>query len=173
MASNSLTLADVPDLRAPGLSLSQQERHTIALPLTGAVFDVLVEVFQRRLVNARFIGRDLDDLARTRRGDAPLKEVQAGFDSAYVGKHDAFKAALLDARDYVGHLLAGSWRQLGWDVTYSGVAAAMLAEDLRLTAGAGRDLLSECLSWRGIAVGVRGGRPSYSERVAAERARLW
>ena len=36
--------------------------------------------------------------------DAPGDEVQAGFDRAYAGRHDEFKAVLLDARDYMGRL---------------------------------------------------------------------
>ena len=99
--------------------------------------------------------------------------MQAGFDLAYAGRHDAFKAALLDARDYVGRLLAGTWRLLGWDVTFDGVAAAILATDNALTSGTGRNLLIENLARRGIEIGFRGGRPPYSERVAVARHQRW
>jgi hypothetical protein len=171
-ASNTLTIADVPDLRTPVEVLTQRDIHTIGLPLTGGLFDILVEVFQEILVEERFISRELDELSRS--GDAgPLEVVQAGFDRAYAGRHDAWKAALLDARDYVGRLLAGTWRLLGWDVTFDGVAAAMLAADGQLTAGVGRSLLIENLAWRGIEIGFRGRPRSYSERVAAARDRRW
>jgi hypothetical protein len=158
IASHSLTMADVPDVRTPQAALTQRDRHTIGMPLTGAVFDILVEVFQELLIEEGFISRELDELTRVQ--DAPVEVVQAGFDRAYAGRHDAFKVALLDARDYVGRLLAGTWRQLGWDLTFNGVAAAMLAADGLLTAGVGRNLLSEYLARRGIEIGFRSGQPS-------------
>jgi hypothetical protein len=170
IASHSLTLADVPDLGTPAGALTQPQRHAIGLPLTGAVFDLLVEVFQEMLVQDGFISRELDDLSRQEEGP-PADDVQAAFDRAYAGRHHEFKAALLDARDYVGRLLAGTWRRLGWDVTFNGVAAAMLSADAELTAGVGRNLLLDNLLWRGIQIGFRGGQPSYNERVAAAQTR--
>lgn len=171
-ASHSLTMADVPDRKTPLSLLTQRDRHTIGLPLTGAVFDILVEVFQEFLIEEGFISHELDDLSRQEK-DAPIEAVQAGFDRAYAGRHDAFKAALLDARDYVGRLLAGVWRLLGWDVTFDGVATAMLAVDDHLTAGTGRNLLIDNLAWRGFEIGSRGGRPSRGERVGAARDQRW
>jgi hypothetical protein len=142
------------------------------MPLTGAVFDVLVEVFEQFLVDGNFISSELDELSRQEK-DAPIEAVQIGFDRAYARRHDAFKAALLDARDYVGRLLAGTWRLLGWDATFDTVVAAMIAADGLLTGGAGRNLLVENLAWRGLTISFRGGRPTFSERIAAahERAR--
>lgn len=144
----------------------------IGLPLTGGVFDILVEVFQQFLIEARFISPELDALSRQEK-EAPIDAVQAGFDRAYAGRHDAFKAALLDARDYVGRLLAGTWRLLSWDVTFSDVAAAMLAADGTLTAGVGRNLLIDNLTRRGIKIGFRSGQPSYNERLATAREQRW
>ena len=144
------------------------------MPLTGAVFDILVEVFQQFLVEQRFISRELDELSRTEEAESASAEaVQAGFDLAYAGRHDAFKAALIDARDYVGCLLAGTWRRLGWDPTFNSVAAAMLATDVQLTAGACRDLLIDNLAWRGIGIGFRGRQIAYRERLTAIRDRRW
>jgi hypothetical protein len=173
IASNTLTLADVPDLKTPVAMLGQPDLHTMGLPLTGAVFDTLVEVFHQILVEEGFISRELDELSRTEEGNAPVEAVQAGFDRAYAGRHDTFKTALLDARDHAGRLLAGTWQQLAWNLTFDGVAAAMLAVDGRLTGGVGRNLLIENLARRGIEIGFRGGRPSYSESLAAARERLW
>jgi len=170
LASQSLTLDDVPDLSTPIAALTQPQRHAMGLPLTGAVFDALVEMFQEILVEEGLVSRDLDDLSR-QEGEAPVDEVQAGFDRAYAGRHDEFKAALLDVRDYVGRCLARAWRRLAWDMTFGDVAAAMLSTDGELTGGVGREFLVESLLWRGIQLPFRGGRRSYSERVAAARAR--
>jgi len=172
LASNSLTMADVPNPNTPAEMLEQRDRHRAGLPLTGGVFDILVETFQQFLIEAGFISPELDELSRSEH-DAPVEEVQVGFDRAYAGRHDAFKAALLDARDYVGRLLARTWRLLDWDVTFNGVAAAILAADRGLTAGAGRNLLIENLAWRGIETGFRTGQPSFTERLAVARDQHW
>ena len=165
-------LGDVPSVRTPVAMLDQRDRHTVGLPLTGGVFDLLVEVFEAFLVGEGLISRDLDGVARKgEASDAP--EVQAAFDRAYAGRHDAFKSALLDARDYVGRLLAGSWRRLGWDVSFEAVAAAMLAADAELTGGAGRELVIDNLAWREIRPGFRSGQRAFGERLAAARARRW
>ena len=165
LASQSLTLADVPDLRTPPSQLSQPQRHAMSLPLTGAVFDVLVEVFQEILVRDGLVSRELGrSLAAGGRRSEEI--VQAGFDRAYAGRHEEFKAVLLDARDYVGRCLATAWRSLSWDVTYGEVAAALLAADARLTGGAGRKIMLESLLWRGIEFPFRAGRAAYRERVA-------
>ena len=172
VASHSLRMSDVPSVRTPVAMLDQRDRHTVGLPLTGGVFDLLVEVFEAFLVGEGLIGGDLDGVAhKGEASDAP--EVQAAFDRAYAGRHDAFKSALLDARDYVGRLLAGSWRRLGWDVSFEAVAAAMLAADAELTGGAGRELVIDNLAWREIRPGFRRGQRAFGERLAAARARRW
>jgi hypothetical protein len=169
LASQSLKLADVPDLRTPAAQLSYKQRHAMSLPLTGAMFDVLVEAFQEILVREGLIGRELNDLSR-QESAPPVEAVQAGFDRAYAGRHDQFKVALLHARDYVGRCLGAAWRNLSWDMSYGEVAAALLAADGRLFGGAGREILLENLLWRGIEFPFRGGRGSFSERAAWTRA---
>jgi hypothetical protein len=173
IASNTLTMADVVGLKTPVAILGQREMHKMGLPLTGAVFDTLVETFQQILLEAGLISGQLDELSRSEEGGTPIEAVQAGFDHAYAGRHDDFKAALLDARDYVGRLLAGAWRLLSWDLTFGSVAATLLEVDARLARGAGRNLIITNLARRGIRIGFRDGRPSYSERVAAARYGAW
>ncbi len=169
LASQSLTLADVPDLRTPVAQLSQPQRHEQSLPLTGAVFDILVDVLQHHLVEDGLISRELDAFSRPDVSATDEATVQAEFDAAYANRHDGFKAALLDARDYIGRCLAAAWQELSWDVRYADVAAAMLAADRRLAGGAGLELLTENLLWRGIELPFRSGRRSYSERVVRSR----
>jgi hypothetical protein len=168
LASQSLTLDDVPDLDTPVAALSYPEIHAMGLPLTGAIFDALVEVFQEILAQEGFISRELDDVSR-QVDAAPADEVQAGFDRAYAGRHDEFKAALLDARDYMGRCLSHTWRGLRWDLTFGGVAAATLSADSVLTGGVGRRILLDSLLWRGIQVPFRSVGRSYSDRMAAAR----
>lgn len=172
LASQSLTLADVPDLLTPVAQLSHPQRHAMSLPLTGAMFDVLVEVFQEILVQDGLISRELDDLSRQ---DEDPQEgiVQAEFDRAYAGRHDEFKRALLDARDYLGRCLATAWQTLSWDLNYGRVAAALLAADRQLAGGAGQKIMLESLLWRGIELPLQSGRRPYRQRVARARAGRW
>ena len=171
LASNSLTLADVPDLRTPVAQLSYPERHKMSLPLTGAVFDMLVDVFQKILVGDGLISRELDLLSRPEARVPDEMTVQAEFDRAYAGRHDGFKRALLDARDYMGKCLAAAWRSLTWDLSYGEVAAALVAADERISGGAGREIMLESLLWRGIEFPFRSGRPAFSERMAWAQSR--
>lgn len=169
LASQSLTLADVPDLRTPLSELSQPQRHAMSLPMTGAVFDMLVDVFQELLVEDGLISPKLDEMSRPEVRVADEAVVQALFDEAYAGRHAEFKAALLDARDYMGRCLAEAWRTLTWDMRYGDVAAALLAADQRLARGVGRNIMTESLLWRGIEVPFRAGRHTYRGRMMRSR----
>jgi hypothetical protein len=173
LASTMLTLDDVPDLRTPAGELSQPERHAMSLPLTGAVFDILVEVFQTMLVDDGLISPELDALSRPEVRTPDEGAVQSAFDEAYAARSDGFKRALLEARDYMGNCLAGAWKALSWDVSYGQVAAALLAADRQLARGAGREIMLESLLWRNITLPFRGGRSTYRERMAKAKARRW
>ena len=173
LASNTLTLDDVPELRTPPKNLSQPERHAMSLPLTGAVFDMLVDVFQNILVEDGLISRELDMLSRPDMRTTDEAEVQGEFDQAYASQHQGFKRALLDARDYMGSCLAQTWKLLSWDVSYGKVAAALLAADQSLANGNGREIIIESLQWRSIELPFRSGRSTYRERVARSWARRY
>ena len=164
LASQSIKLADVPDLRTPPSCLSQPQRHAMSLPLTGAVFDVLVEVFQEILVRRGLISRELDHASR--QANASEESIQAGFDRAYAARDGEFRDALLDARDYMGKCLAAAWATLSWNVIYAEAGAALLAADRRLSGGAGRDIILESLLWRGIRFPFGTGRTSFRDRMA-------
>lgn len=158
LASNRLTMSDVPRLDTPIEQLTQPERHRIGEPLTGAVFDTLVEVFQQRLVDDGLISPELDKLSR--RG-GPLEvdgdALQRQFDDAYAANPSGFKTALEGARDYLGELLARTWSQLEWDLSFADVGRAMLRADLVLSGGYFHPEILESLVWREI--GAHDRRP--------------
>jgi hypothetical protein len=78
---------------------------------------------------------------------------------AYRGRHDAFRAALEDARDYVGAALVLAWRCVSPDgLRYVDVGNALLAADWDLTGGRYYDTIRDSLMWREIGVTHRGGR---------------
>lgn len=129
------------------------EPHDRSLPLTGGVFDIMVEVFQKALVDGELISADL---ARRSSMDGvitvdQLGALQAEFNAAYAGRHDEFKAALLSARDYLGELLAITWDRISPDfLTYHAFLRALLESDRELTGGAHQETIRSCFAWRQI-----------------------
>ena len=151
LASNRLRMSDVPDVRTPVEQLSQPERHRLGEPLTGAVFDVLVEVFQQNLVDGGAIDPELDALSRRGIGDrAHLAESQRRFDEAFRASPTAFKQALVNARDFMGLMLANAWRRLRPNLTFVDVGSAMMRADLELTGGYYHPEMFDSLVWREI-----------------------
>ena len=85
-------------------------KYALAAPLTAAVFDILVDMYEDALVGRRAIRRPLarasfDSLGREQR------DVQRLFDEAYRRGAPRFEEALIEARDRFGFLLARAWRR--------------------------------------------------------------
>ena len=152
LASNLLKMADVPDLRTPVEQLSQPERHRMGEPLTGAVFDVLVEIFQQNLVDARLISSDLDERSR-RESIEPtaFDAIQYEFDRAFRANPDGFAQALIDARDYMGVALARTWNRLNWNLSFIDVGRCLLLADAEMSGGWYQQEILQAFSWREIA----------------------
>jgi hypothetical protein len=126
--------------------------------MTGAVFDILVEVFQEMLVERKLIARDLATAAYAV-PDTPeeAENIQARFDAVYAGNEDAFKAALLDARDFLGSRLATTWEEIPADnLHFADVAAKFLTIDRRITGGRYQRIIRDCFLWRCIGYGFVG-----------------
>jgi hypothetical protein len=130
-----------------------REPHDLSLPLTGAIFDIFVEVFQKELVQAGLISQDL----ATRSFNSPDEEadntIQAEFTAAYNGKQIQFKEAMLKARDYLGSLLAHAWnrdRISPDNLTYVKVALQLMNSDIAVSGGQHQDTIRACFSWREI-----------------------
>lgn len=171
IADNPLRMSDVADVSMPVELLCQPARHQLAQPLTGAVFDVLVDVYQQNLVEGGLISADLDRLSGRVTG-VPVDDprIDARFAAAYRGRHEAFKAELVAARDYVGTVLACTWRRLPPNhLTYTDVGNALLSVDRDLTGGKYRETILGSLAWREIGSIRSAGRstalPSYRRHV--------
>lgn len=171
IADNALRMSDVSDVSIPVELLCQPARHELAQPLTGAVFDILVDVYQQNLVEQGIISESLDR-ASGRVSGVPVDDpaVDARFAAAYEGRHEAFKAALLDARDYVGMGLACAWCRLSPNhLTYVDVKEALLSVDRDVTGGKYRETIVESFAWREIRTTPLGGRstalPLYRRHV--------
>ncbi|MBN9671260.1 hypothetical protein [Roseibium aggregatum] len=144
LASNNRTLFEFKD--------GWTSEHDLSQPLTGAMFDILVDVFHENLVEAGLISVHLEDLSDRIENDPDyVAIIQPLFDQAYRKDPDEFAEALAGARDYMGIALAGTWRRLSsLTLNYEDVAQAMLAADREVTGGRFERIISVNMRNRGI-----------------------
>jgi hypothetical protein len=166
LAGNGLKLSD--------FAAGWNDEHDLSLPFTGAMFDVLVDVFQQALLARGLITQDVAGLADAiehRPEYEPL--IQALFDQLYDRGQEGFRDALLEARDHLGHLLAQTWRRLlPARLTYASAAATLLEVDRDLTGGAYQQVILDCVHWReigAVAVGPRLAPPSPTSHAFSAR----
>ena len=152
IASNSKRMRDVVDVATPADQLTQPQLHELGEPLTGALFDVLVDLYQGELVDRGAIPADFaKEVAGAPTRPLDIQRVQERFDRAYDDHPDAFQAALLAARDGLGRRLALTWRQLPADgLTFSQVAVAFLTADRSLTGWRYQNDIVADFAWREI-----------------------
>lgn len=151
MACNDLKMSQIPSLDTPLADLSNKQIHDMSLPLTGALFDLLVEVFQQNLVDDGLIDPALDQYSRGLNEESlDHAYLQSAFDAAFAVYPDGFKKALVDARDYMGLVLSRSWEYLSWNLDYSAVAQSLLLADHELFEGYYQDDIEEVFTWREI-----------------------
>ncbi|MEO5995204.1 MAG: hypothetical protein ABIN89_00820 [Chitinophagaceae bacterium] len=130
----------------------REEPHRRSLPLTGAIFDILVEVFQKNLVKEGLITQDLADRSNHDPGEPQdLESIAKDFKSSFKGKEKKFEMALLDARDYLGHLLAWVWSNLDKDfLKFKNILDALFEADKIISNGEHQDTIRDCFKWREI-----------------------
>jgi len=130
------------------------EPHDRSTPLTGGIFDIMVEVFQKELVRRGLISQDLADRSSLGpNGSQDLAAIQADFDTAYQGNEDGFKDALLSARDYLGRLLAVTWGNLSPNfLTYHTILRGLLRADREISGGEHQETIRTCFAWREISL---------------------
>jgi len=155
MASNQLTMRQFIH--------GWTDEHALAQPLTGAMFDVLVDVFHESLVARGLISTEFENLADMLEfGSARNPLIQDAFDAAYARNAAGFREALIDARDIVGQYLAEViWRLDVHFLDYRKVAELLFRIDREKSAGALHGILQRNLSRRGI------GRLSAGPKIHA------
>lgn len=128
------------------------EPHDLSLPLTGAIFDILVEVFQKKLVANGLISEELARLSAHVPGSSDGGDaVQQQFDTAYARNPQGFKACLLEARDYLGSLLATTWNNISPEfLTYNKIYRELLRSDHDASGGDHQATIRDCFAWRQI-----------------------
>jgi hypothetical protein len=152
LAANSYTLTD--------FAAGWTDEHILAQPLTGAVFDILVDVFHEELLERRLISPKVEDLADQLEYRSEYAElIQSLFDAAYADDPEGFKEALLDTRDTLGLLLAGAWSRLSpHSLNFEDVGDALLDADLALTGGRYQTQILQNFRWRDIGAVTVGPR---------------
>jgi hypothetical protein len=128
-------------------------KYALAAPLTGAAFDVLVDVYERALVRRRAIPAALgaasfDDLGQT------LPEIQAEFATHYRAKAPLFEDALLEARDIFATLLVRTWQRMTPYDLFPQVARTMIQVGDELGGRALRGIVRESFAFRDIVPAV-------------------
>ncbi|MEM7173156.1 MAG: hypothetical protein AAF530_23535 [Pseudomonadota bacterium] len=152
IASNALTMDQVADTGRPHDDLSGKEIHALGQPLTGALFDILVGIYQEKLIEFGAISRELADRSSRPEGDDVDSDViSAAYARAYREAPYSFRDALSEARDALGVRLAHTWRDLPpGNLTFAKVARAFLTIDRRFSGQRYQDLIVESFHWRKI-----------------------
>ncbi len=158
IADNETTMEDVAGLRLEPDGTwfdplgQNRNQHALGEPLTGAIFDILVDIFQDGLVRHGAIAPEHDTRGWTR------EAVEAAFDDLHLRSMRAltrfsaeFHDAIDDARDVLGRAMAHAILTLNPEtLSFERIAARML--EAAVWYGQGHilsDLLDDFL-WRGI-----------------------
>ncbi|WP_415715206.1 hypothetical protein [Roseibium sp.] len=125
------------DVRLSKFAEGWIKEHKLSQPLTGAFFDILVDIFHECLLDYGCISPEMEDLSDKLLATPDYAPVmQELFDQAYEVQPENFKLALIDARDILGTYLADTWQKLDRnDLNFVDVARAFEQVDRSHTNG--------------------------------------
>ena len=148
------------DVKLSEFSAGWTDEHALSQPLTGAIFDILVDIFQEVLVERGIIAREVAEATRRVRDEPEIATiVKPAFEAAFAADYDGLRAALADARDYVGVTLAETWKRLkADDFSYVDVAETLIAIDQTMSGARYRRAVVESFAWREIGSATVGPR---------------
>jgi hypothetical protein len=140
------------DVKMSAFAGGWTDEHALSQPLTGAMFDIGVDIFQEILVERGVIPRDIAEATRrVRNHPENAQSVQPVFDAAFADRSEDFRAALIEARDYMGSALAETWKRLTADYfTYLDVAETLIEVEAAMSGGRFRRAMIESFDWREI-----------------------
>ena len=158
LASNTTTMAEVADITlAPdGTWIDPSGRgrnqHAIAAPLEGAIFDILVEIYQETLVAEGLLPEEADARGWTRAEvDDAFATLHLHTSRAYSQFAAGFAAAVRHARDQVGHAIAHVMLTVQpQGLTFDEVAARFIEGLLERGNGTILHAALDHFLWRGI-----------------------
>ena len=144
LAANPLSLLDFRH--------GWRDEHDLAQPMTGAVFDIFVDIFHDALYARGLIDHRAEDVSdRLAYWPGYDRVIQPIFDAAYAEAPGKFRDALVASRDVLGAYLAETWRRLSPDnLGYVDVGRMLLAVDRRLSGGLYRENILRNLRQRAI-----------------------
>lgn len=133
-------------------ALGWDDEHDLSQPLTGAIFDIFVDIFQDLLVERGLIPAQIANLSRDILTlPSAAEAAQAAFDESYPQAPQLFRRALVAARDLLGVMLAATWRGLGANfLSFDDVARRLLTVEAAMTGGRFQRAISESFLWRDI-----------------------
>jgi hypothetical protein len=141
-AFNSARMSKVKKLADP-----VDYKLALALPFTGAGFDVLVGLYLEGLAERRVPDVPRTPLLRAREAAAAHRVFVRHFKT----KRARFESALFDARDYFGRLLARALERTPMRMRcHATLAANMIAADHELSSGRYGEMIRECFARRDI-----------------------
>jgi len=150
------------DSRLSDFAAGWDDEHDLAQPLTGAIFDIIVDIFHEQLLDRGLIAPWVEDLSDQLEGQPNYEEVmQSLFDEAFSRDPNGFREALKETRDIMGTYLADTWRLLDANsLSYAEVGAAFELVDREITGGRYRRLIRGNMRMRDIGIAVPGPRLS-------------
>jgi len=150
MACNSSKLSD--------FTAGWKSSHRLGQPLTGAVFDIFVDIFHEELVRLGAISTSLEEVSDLLEGSSEYEaQLQDDFERAYAVAPDLFRQALVFSRDTLAELMIGTWVRLSPDhFYYTGVHKAMEQADKALFGGKYSDIIDVNFLWRDIGSAIVG-----------------
>lgn len=126
------------------------EIHDRSRPITGAVFDTMLELCHRSLVERGLADERLLDADLRSVDEATLEAISEATSRAFRAWPFLFKGGLAQARDVVGMTLARTWKRLApFDIRIESVADTIVEEATWVDPAAGR-IFEENFRWREI-----------------------
>jgi hypothetical protein len=165
-ANNRRTMAD--------FAYEYKDEHALSQPLTGAIFDILSDVFHEQLVERGLISPELENLADIAERD-PAADilVQRGFDRAFSSHPGGFCESLEAARDVVSANLAEAlWGLAPEFLDYGDVARAFAAADATISGGRYARIIRRNFAQRGIGRIHAGRRAASLGHAMSDRTLL-
>ncbi len=169
MATNERSMREFAD--------GWSSEHDLSEPLTGAMFDIFIDIYHERLLVHDLITPEVENLSDQLEGSPDYVSVMQGFfDEEYARNPEGFRIALLEARDFLGTYLADAWEMLDADMlSYFGVEKAMLAVDREITGGAFANIIEGNFRMRDIGLATAGPRlaePDAESHAVSVRTRV-
>ena len=151
MAANDYKLSD--------FSKGWKDEHILAQPLTGAIFDIFMDIFHGELLQ-NDVALDLEPTSsRYRKALSQAQAIQQEFDNIYETDPNLVRESLISARDILAVLMIETWARLGPNyLHYTHIRQAMLVANQDVFAGRYLQTIDRNFAWREVGTVTVGPR---------------